>query len=78
MPQLLLNLALLAGIVGIAVIVLTSLAVDAGDELTEHQARVLSAALKTIEHVAIAYGTALAAQDTPLTLAVKAVMSLLR
>lgn len=78
MPQLLFNLALLAGIVTFAVIVLGSLAIDARDELTEHQARVLCAALKTIEHVSIAYGTALAAQDTPLTLLVKAVISLLR
>ncbi|WP_327434601.1 hypothetical protein [Streptomyces sp. NBC_01236] len=78
MPQLFHNLALLTAFVVLAAIALTSLAVDGDDELTEHQARVLCAAVKAIEHVAIAYGTALAAQDTPLTLAVKAVMALLR
>ncbi|MFD3590034.1 hypothetical protein [Streptomyces sp. NPDC058683] len=69
---------LLAALVVLATIALTSLAVDVGDELTEHQARVLYAAMKAIEHVAIAYGTAVAAQDTPLTLTVKTVMRLLR
>ena len=78
MPQPLFNLAVLAGIVALAVIVLGSLAIDARDELTERQARVLYAAIKAIEHVAIAYGTALAAQDTPLTLVVKEVVALLR
>ncbi|MFE3168942.1 hypothetical protein [Streptomyces sp. NPDC059224] len=78
MSQLFHTLTLLAAFVVLAAIALTWLAVDAGDELTEHQARVLCAAIKAIEHVAIAYGTALAAQDTPLALAVKAVMRLLR
>ncbi|MFF9409829.1 hypothetical protein ACF1B0_30545 [Streptomyces anandii] len=78
MPHLFAHLALLAALVTLAVIALTSLAVEADDELTEPQARVLCAAMKAIEHVAIAYGTVLAAQDTPLTLVVKAVMPLLR
>ncbi|GAA5702465.1 hypothetical protein SM007_28100 [Streptomyces avermitilis] len=78
MSQLFHTLALLGALVVLAAIALTSLAVDAGDELTERQARVLCAAMKAIEHVAIAYGTALAAQNTPLTLAMKAVMLLLR
>ncbi|MGW2891850.1 hypothetical protein ACWDDN_42410 [Streptomyces griseoruber] len=78
MPHLFQNLALLTALVVLATIALTSLAVHAGDELTEHQARVLCAAVKAIEHVAIAYGAALAAQDAPLTLVVKAVMPLLR
>ncbi|WP_331732144.1 hypothetical protein [Streptomyces sp. NBC_00989] len=73
-----LHLVVLAALVALTAMAFASLAVDAGDELTEHQARVLCAALKTIEHVSIAYGTALAAQDTPLTLLVKAVISLLR
>ncbi|MGV9248060.1 hypothetical protein [Streptomyces sp. NPDC003710] len=72
------HLALLASFVILTAIALTSLAIDAADELTEPQARVLWAAMKAIEHVAIAYGTVLAAQDTPLTLVVKAVMPLLR
>ncbi|MFE1986710.1 hypothetical protein [Streptomyces mirabilis] len=72
------DLALLAALVTLAVIVLTALALDAGDELTANQAHVLCIAMKAIEHVAIAYGTALAAQDTPLTLVLKAVMPLLR
>ncbi|MFG2960878.1 hypothetical protein ACGF5O_45050 [Streptomyces sp. NPDC048291] len=72
------HLVLLAAIVVLAAIALASLAVDAGDDLTEHQARVLCATLKAIEHVAIAYGTALAAQDTPLTVIMKTVMPLLR
>ncbi|MFE7076938.1 hypothetical protein ACFU96_43305 [Streptomyces sp. NPDC057620] len=62
----------------LAAVAVAALAVDAGDELTEPQARVLCAALKAVERVAIAYGTVLAAQDTPLTLVVKAVTSLLR
>ncbi|WP_189268634.1 hypothetical protein [Streptomyces fuscichromogenes] len=78
MPHPFQHLALLAALVVLATIALTSLAVDAGDELTEHQARVLCAAMKAIEHVAIAYGTALAAQDTPVALIVKTVMPLLR
>ncbi|WP_459754400.1 hypothetical protein [Streptomyces sennicomposti] len=78
MPHLFEHLALLAAFVVLTVIALTSLAIDAGDELTEPKARVLCAAMKIVEHVAIAYGTVLAAQDTPLTLAVKAVMPLLR
>lgn len=78
MSQLFHTLALLGALVVLAAIALTSLAVDAGDKLTERQARVLCAAMKAIEHVAIAYGTALAAQNTPLTLAMKAVMLLLR
>lgn len=78
MPHLFQNLALLAALAVLATVAVTSLAVDAGDELTEHQARVLCAAMKAVEHVAIAYGSALAAQDTPLTLVVKAVMPLLR
>ncbi|MFF7550776.1 hypothetical protein ACFZCU_45290 [Streptomyces canus] len=49
-----------------------------GDELTEHQARVLCAAMKTVERLAIAYRAAPEAQDTPLTLVVKALMPLLR
>jgi hypothetical protein len=69
---------MLAALVALTAMALTSRAFDAGDELTDHQARVLCVALKTIEHVAIAYGTALAAQDTPLTLFVKAVVPLLR
>ena len=72
------HLVVLAALAALTAIALASRAVDAGDELTERQARVLCAALKTIEHVAIAYGTALAAQDTPLTLLLKAVISLLR
>lgn len=36
---------------------LTMFTLDADSELTEHQARVLCAGLKTIEHVASAYGT---------------------
>ncbi|MEU3618965.1 hypothetical protein ABZ725_42580 [Streptomyces sp. NPDC006872] len=39
------DLALLAALVALAAIVLTALAPDAGDELTEHQDRVLCAAL---------------------------------
>ncbi|MFD4626108.1 hypothetical protein [Streptomyces sp. NPDC058475] len=42
------------------------------------RARLLCAAMKAIDHVAIAYGTLPAAQDTPLTPAMKAVMLLLR
>jgi hypothetical protein len=72
------HLVVLAVLAALTALALASLAVDAGDELTERQAHVLCAALKTIEHVAIAYGTALAAQDTPLTLLLKAVISLLR
>ncbi|MFE9769460.1 hypothetical protein ACFYPC_33910 [Streptomyces sp. NPDC005808] len=75
MPHLLQDLAAL---VTLAAITLGSLAIDAGDKLTPHQARVLCAATKAVEHVAIAYGAALVAQDTPLTLVVKAVMPLLR
>ncbi|PWI04688.1 hypothetical protein DIZ27_43815 [Streptomyces sp. NWU339] len=78
MSHLFQQLLLLAALVVLAAIALTSLAIDAGDDLTEHQARVLCAALKAIEHAATAYGTAMAAQDTPLTLAMKAVMLLLR
>ncbi|MFE7076487.1 hypothetical protein ACFU96_41010 [Streptomyces sp. NPDC057620] len=62
----------------LAAVEVAALTVDAGDEFTEPQARVLRAALKAVERVAIAYGTALAAQDTPLTLVVKAVTPLLR
>ncbi|MEU7305269.1 hypothetical protein [Streptomyces sp. NPDC007206] len=58
----------------LTVIALTSLAIDAGDELTQPQARVLCAALNVVEHVEIVYGTVVAAQDTPLRLVVKAVM----
>ncbi|MDX2576675.1 hypothetical protein PV332_14475 [Streptomyces scabiei] len=78
MPQLLQNLTLLAALVALAAIAVTAIAVGAGDELTEHQARVLCVVMKAVEHVAIAYGATLAAQDTPLTLVVKAVMPLLR
>lgn len=78
MPHLFEHLTVLAAFVVLATIALTSFALDAGNELTEHQARVLSTGLKTIEHVAIAYGTVLAGQDTPLTLIVKSVMPLLR
>jgi hypothetical protein len=78
MPNLFQNLALLAALVVLATIAVTSLAVDAGDELTEHQARVLCAAIETVGRVAIAYGAALTAQDTSLTLVVKALMPLLR
>ncbi|WP_167450209.1 hypothetical protein [Streptomyces hyaluromycini] len=39
------HLALLAALVVLAAIALTSLAVDAGDELTEHQARIVCAAM---------------------------------
>lgn len=78
MPHLFEHLTVLAAFVVLATTVLTSFALDADDELTEHQARVLRTGLKTIEHVAIAYGTVLAAQDTPLTLIVKSVMPLLR
>jgi hypothetical protein len=77
MPQLFHNLALLAALVSLAVIALSSFALDAGDELTADQARVLCAAIRAIEHVVISYGTALAAQDAPLTLVVKAVTLLL-
>ncbi|MPY52426.1 hypothetical protein [Streptomyces acidicola] len=77
MPQLFHNLALLAALASLAVIALSSLALDAGDELTAHQVRVLCVATQAIEHIAIAYGTALAAQDTPLTLVAKAVTPLL-
>ncbi|MEU9446714.1 hypothetical protein AB0D42_39005 [Streptomyces sp. NPDC048304] len=62
----------------LTVIALASLAIDAGDELTQPQARVLCAALKVVDHVAIVYGTVLAAEDTPLTLVVEAVMPLFR
>lgn len=68
------DLAPLAALVTLAVIALTALALDAGDELTMNQAHVLCAAIKAVEHVAIAYGTALAGQDTPLTLIVKVAM----
>ncbi|ALV39359.1 hypothetical protein [Streptomyces sp. CdTB01] len=78
MPQLFQNLAVIAALVALAAIALAALAVDAGDELTERQARVLCVTMKAVEHVAVAYGAALAAQDTPLTLLVKAVMPLLR
>ncbi|MCX4853733.1 hypothetical protein [Streptomyces canus] len=73
MPQLFHNLALLAALVSIAVIALSSLALDAGDDLAADPARVLCTAIQAIEQVAIAYGAALPAQDTPLTLAAKAV-----
>ncbi|GCB51390.1 hypothetical protein [Streptomyces sp. NL15-2K] len=76
MPQLFHNLAFLAALVSLAVIAFRSLALDAGDDLTADQARVLCAAIQAIEHVAIAYG-ALAAQDAPLTLAAKAMTLLL-
>ncbi|MFC9682825.1 hypothetical protein [Streptomyces sp. NPDC056948] len=72
------DLAVLAVIVTLATTTLALLAIDAGDDLTERQARVLCTAMKAIAHVAIAYGTALAAQDTPLTIVMKAVMPLLR
>jgi hypothetical protein len=71
------HLAVLAAFVVLTTIAL-KFALDADSDLTEHQARVLCTGLKAIEHVAIAYGTLLAAQDTPLTLIVKAVMPLLR
>ncbi|MER7694562.1 hypothetical protein [Streptomyces sp. NPDC097610] len=72
------HLALLAALVALTAIALASLTVDARDKLVEPQARVLCAAIKAVERVAIAYGAVLAAQDTPLTLVVKAVMPLLR
>ncbi|MCC9707367.1 hypothetical protein E4N62_20030 [Streptomyces sp. MNU76] len=77
MPQLFHNLALLAALASLAVIALSSFALYAGDELTADQARILCAAIKAIEHVAISYGAALAAQAAPLTLVVKAVTLLL-
>ncbi|MEU2916409.1 hypothetical protein ACWCQ0_41470 [Streptomyces massasporeus] len=73
MPHLFEHLALLA-----AFVALMALTIDADDELTEPQARVLCAAMKVIEHVTIVYGTVLAAQDAPLALVVKAVTTLLR
>jgi hypothetical protein len=78
MPHPFEHLAVLAAFVILTTIALTSFALNADNDLTEHQARVLCTGLKTIEHVAIAYGTVLAAQDAPLTLVVKAVMPLLR
>lgn len=53
-------LALFAALVVLTVIAPISLAIDAGDELSEPQARVLCAAMKVVEHVAIADGTVLA------------------
>ncbi|MGW4490436.1 hypothetical protein [Streptomyces sp. NPDC004376] len=60
-------LALLAALATIAVIALAALAIEAGAELTAPQARMLCAAITAVQHVTIAYGSALTAQDAPHT-----------
>ncbi|GHB28934.1 hypothetical protein GCM10010306_021700 [Streptomyces umbrinus] len=71
------DLALFAALIAIAAIAVAFLAIEAGGELTEPQARVLCAVMTTLGHVATGVGAALLGQDTPLTLVVKAVIPLL-
>ncbi|MFF1678374.1 hypothetical protein ACFVYG_20335 [Streptomyces sp. NPDC058256] len=71
-------LAVLAALVVITTIAVASLAIEAGSELTENQARVLCTAMNALAHLTVGVGSALLGQDTPLTLAVKAVLPLLR
>ncbi|MET8816490.1 hypothetical protein ABZW47_31380 [Streptomyces sp. NPDC004549] len=71
-------LTLLAALAVIAVIALAALAIEAGPKLTAPQARVLRAAIAAVQHLMIAYGSALATQDAPHTQIMTGLMPLLQ